>query len=1397
MSAGRLPLVVVFLALLGATVRAQVPDVEPAFPNGLSCEPGQLLYRQVGLGRVTNIVYHNQKLYSNNVAGGARREWEFADPADPSSLTILNEGQFGTMMDQGNHSHSKSGDWVLSKWGGRIMRDAPGVNISQQMPVDQRFWQTQDEPDGGGLHRLYWPWSVPFNWLQYGATPGQGRLWRADELLAEWEPLADDGVSGNGILVGNLLMIVSDASMLGVVVYDIGPTFNDPPQPPQVLDKLSGPFGAYIGSVWENYLVLAGGSPRDLVYIIDYSDPTNLRLVDTIDLAGTSELNAGTNVPYVQTQDNYVFTRRHKIDMTTLTPVLELDEVGNSRPEGSVAGELDVSQYTLPIGNLLISGSYSASGRDGVGVWCHAAEPDRTAPYVGYHMPRPDQTGYPLGAPISLLIHEELESFTIINGETVIVRPADGGTPIDAWTSFSHDGILTITPKQYLEPDTSYEVVVVEDGIRDVADNGISGYSFTFSTGSDVTAGNRAPNIDSFSAAPSPAGTGETVTISAEASDPENNPIEYRFSFGDGTPYTDWSSANEFAHAFEDEGHFEVKVQVRDLKPDNTRSTVTETQTVTIANLPEGPLPTHSSTIALDENGRRIWVVNPDHGTVSRLSADTGQLLGQTALDSEPGIASRPMSVAVAPNGEAWVALTGSDEIAVVAPNGSVIERIGTGFGSSPQAVAIRRDGAKVFVSTRGRAQSDPGHGRLLRFNRATRSLDDGVDLGPSAGAIALTGDGNRVFVARFLSDKDFGEIWEVDGVGLTLTRTLDLWRDRGRRGRDAGGSDGPGVPNHIAGLTLSPQQDWLWYTGIKMDTNRGAFFDQGTGTNLLLAHDSTVRAILGRFDLHDSSGAPQEPGRGSDGPDRGRIDVDNSDSPSALVFSPRGDYVFATLQGNDALAALDDLQIRSGGGRTTLWRATTGGAPRGLVFDPVTETVWVQNFTGRSVTRVELAEFLASGERSLPSAEFTTVAGEPLDDRVLAGKRLFFFAGNDPLGQNPMSFEGYISCASCHLDGSQDGRVWDFTQRNEGFRNTTDLRGRGGMVHGNVHWSGNFDEIEDFIIDIVFEFDGLGFLAPGQVPNPSLGAPNSGRSADLDALAAYVASLGRETIPRSPYRDFDGRLTAGALAGAGHFQNLGCADCHDPVSGYTDSVSGPSLHDVGTVRTSSGFRLGQPLTGIDTPTLMGIWETFPYFHDGSAPTLAQVFGVAGGTQYEAEDASLSNAALVGFSSINQDSTFHGEIVRFNGDGATVTFSGVDGGSGGAGAVELRYSAGRDGALSIIVNGTPAGSATVRDDRTRLEWLRLRFDDVPLNPGNGNTVVVRRDDYQSGNGPFLDNIVVSTSDHLQRAGVHRVAESLNAQEMDDLLLYLRSIDGRDADGALAPRGLVFRDSFEP
>src|SRR4029077_15038657 len=105
------------------------------------------------------------------------------------------------------------------------------------------------------------------------------------------------------------------------------------------------------------------------------------------------------------------------------------------------------------------------------------------------------------------------------------------------------------------------------------------------------------------------------------------------------------------------------------------------------------------------------------------------------------------------------------------------------------------------------------------------------------------------------------------------------------------------------------------------------------------------------------------------------------------------------------------------------------------------------------------------------------------------------------------------------------------------------------------------------------------------------------------DALAAYVGSL--NTVGPSPFRNADGTMTASAIAGQALFTSQGCASCHSGTD-FTDSAQAV-LHDVGTIKPSSGRRLNQALTGFDTPTLKGVWETAPYLHDGSAATLLDV----------------------------------------------------------------------------------------------------------------------------------------------------------------------------------------------
>ncbi len=255
--------------------------------------------------------------------------------------------------------------------------------------------------------------------------------------------------------------------------------------------------------------------------------------------------------------------------MRTGEVVLTLDYDGNQYPAGDPRHndspyDLNGSQSALVLGNLVLNGGISST--QGIAVWAHQAEPDTRGPFVAYHVPTDGQTNYPtggypvnnpMGPPITVMIHETLESQTI-NDQTVILRPV-GGDPISCYLTFPRSDTLTITPKQQLALNTTYEVELVEGGIKDAAGNGMQGYSFTFSTGSSLN-GNRAPEIssltvDSFDIVP-----GDSVTFTTSASDPEGSPIEYRYDFGDGSEPTAWRSNSSVNHTFSSAGRYTVTV---------------------------------------------------------------------------------------------------------------------------------------------------------------------------------------------------------------------------------------------------------------------------------------------------------------------------------------------------------------------------------------------------------------------------------------------------------------------------------------------------------------------------------------------------------------------------------------------------------------------------------------------------------------------------------------------------------------------------------------------------------------------------------------------------------------------------------------------------------------------
>jgi DNA-binding beta-propeller fold protein YncE len=595
--------------------------------------------------------------------------------------------------------------------------------------------------------------------------------------------------------------------------------------------------------------------------------------------------------------------------------------------------------------------------------------------------------------------------------------------------------------------------------------------------------------------------------------------------------------------------------------------------------IPSGPAAAKSGTVVIAEG--RAWVVNPDHGTVSAVS------LGSRQKEREIEVGGKPRGLARAPDGTIWVAVEEDDTLAII--DGTNVEKIALPAGARPYGVAFSPDESRAYLTLEG-------PGRLAIFDSGSRQLMKTVELGAGVRGVAVSHDSQRVFVTRFISKEHEAEIYELDENGERV-RTIVLGESHLLDTPD----QGRGVPNYLNQLAINPDGTEAWIPSKQDNTLRGALRDGEA-----LTHDATIRPIVSRIDLRTNHETIEQ-----------RMDLNDACMPFAVEHSPLGDLVFIAVQGSNKVEVRETYSGRIAGS------FSVGHAPEGLVLEG--NLVFVQSFLDRTLTIADVGAFLRGTDNVAEIlATVPLTEREVLSPEILAGKKLFYDA-SDPR----MSNEGYISCASCHLDGRDDGRVWDFGDRGEGLRNTISLEGRAGLGHGMVHWSANFDEIQDFENDIRDAFGGKGLMSDEQfrtgTRSDALGDKKAGVSAELDALAAYVTSL--STFPKSPYRAADGALTAEAMRGKTVFVEHECAGCHVPPL-YTDRMT----HDVGTIRASSGMRRGEALAGIDTPTLIGAFATPPYLHDGSVAAFDALFdnpAHVGDAAFSASDKSALIAFLM------------------------------------------------------------------------------------------------------------------------------------------------------------------------
>lgn len=523
---------------------------------------------------------------------------------------------------------------------------------------------------------------------------------------------------------------------------------------------------------------------------------------------------------------------------------------------------------------------------------------------------------------------------------------------------------------------------------------------------------------------------------------------------------------------------------------------------------------------------------------------------------------------------------------------------------ASPTGLAMSPDGARLFVTCAAPASTvcivDPVTGRIVtslpaghtamapvlstdgrtlfvcnRFDNtvAFYELTSGkvvarVAVPREPVAAALTPDGRRLLVANHLhpgrADLDYvaASVSVIDTTTRAVVREIQLPNGSGLLRDVRVSPDG-----HYAVVTHQLSRFQLPTTQVErgwINTNAVSLIDVRE-----LRRINTV--LLDSIDAGAANpwaAAWSADGRSFGVTHAGTHELSMVDFPALLARlarfsgeSPPGTAGVSDMASQKASEVPDDLSFLVGLRR----RIRLGDADRGPRALLLTGgKAYVANYFSDSLTIVDLA---ANG----PAVESFALQAPAAPSLARRGEALF----NDAT----ICFQGWQSCASCHSsDARVDALNWD--NLNDGIGNPKNAKS---LLYAHQTPPSMWLRVRSDAETAVRA--GLKFSMFAVRPE-----------ADAEALDEYLQSL--DPIP-SP-RLVNGALSPAAERGKRIFlaRTTGCAECHVPDRFYTDLAS----HDVGTAG-----RHDKAKDGFDTPTLIELWRSGPYLHDGTAATVRDV----------------------------------------------------------------------------------------------------------------------------------------------------------------------------------------------
>lgn len=436
--------------------------------------------------------HQNQPIVVNGYVQGAGNAelvfYDVSNPKDPQMLSRKQSPSFDDNAGEKGEGEAESHQTSLARYGNKfyqVTTAGTGVDIwdvTNAKDIRHVSLVPLKDINYGDFTFAVWGMYWQGTTIYVGGTNTGLHILDAtdpeDVKVVDQIPTDDFGDVSAGPLwaVGNTLVITTPKDSGGIATMDI----RDPRKPVST--------GSYINTT-KSYICGLYGKH------VFMQEP--LRVWDVL----TDHFNIGTaNAPiatlpnsaftakgyaaaseYMSFSDGYLFLGHlrpdagiSKIKLNNLT-----DMSIESRIWGRLEFEAGDDQFSIKIGSMLVLADDENPYR-GMVLAAHSTEPDNVPPAVDTVLPKDGATGLAKTSRVGLSFTDNLEIATV-HPASVIVRPM-GGQPLKG-TFGLYMGILNFDPDEDLLPNTTYEVVLPKDGVKDLVGNGIAAeFKSTFTT---------------------------------------------------------------------------------------------------------------------------------------------------------------------------------------------------------------------------------------------------------------------------------------------------------------------------------------------------------------------------------------------------------------------------------------------------------------------------------------------------------------------------------------------------------------------------------------------------------------------------------------------------------------------------------------------------------------------------------------------------------------------------------------------------------------------------------------------------------------------------------------------------------------------------------------------------